>query len=272
MLVRKYFKAKRRVNIKILFWIVLFFITVLTNIITLDNISYSYYFDKSKLFNINIDKDEIIYRMGFNLKKVSELVEPVFDEVVTIPKPSVYIYNTHQTEEYSDTDIYEMSLKFEELLEQSNIDVLVENTNISSVLKENNYSYKDSYKVTRELLLEQISKRHDLYIDVHRDSSKRDVSTVTIDGTSYARVMFVIGKNHDNYKYNYDIVSNLNKLLKNINNKLSRGIYVRESSNYNQDLDKSVILLEIGGPENTSEEVSNTLNVLCDVLEYYFYE
>ena len=84
--------------------------------------------------------------------------------------------------------------------------------------------------------------------------------------------MFVIGKNHKNYKFNYDLVSNLNKIIKNINNKLSRGIYVKENSAFNQDLDKNVLLIEIGGVENTMEEVNNTLNVLCDVLEYYYYE
>ena len=103
-------------------------------------------------------------------------------------------------------------------------------------------------------------------------ASKRNVSTVVIDDLSYARVMFVIGKNHKNYKYNYDLVSNLNKIIKNINNKLSRGIYVKENSAFNQDLDKNILLIEIGGVDNTMEEVNNTLNVLCDVLEYYYYE
>ena len=84
--------------------------------------------------------------------------------------------------------------------------------------------------------------------------------------------MFVVGKNHNNYKDNYELASNLNKLIKNYNNKLTRGIYVKDNSAFNQDLNKNVLLIEIGGVENTSEEVSNTLNILSEVLEYYLYQ
>ena len=193
------------------------------------------------------------------------------DIEVEIERPKVYLYSTHQTEEYKDSDVYQISLDFKNILNNKRIDVDVEDTKVMDVVKSKGLKYKDSYKVTRALIEDRLDE-YDLYIDIHRDSSKWSGSTTTIDGVNYARVMFVIGKGHDNYQFNYDLCSALNKLLKNYDSSLSRGIYVRDGSSYNQDLNKNVILMELGGVENTSEEVNNTLNILADVFEYYLYE
>ena len=62
--------------------------------------------------------------------------------------------------------------------------------------------------------------------------------------------------------------------INNISNKyypgLSKGILKKEGEGvdgiYNQDVDKNCILIEIGGVDNTIEEVYNTLEVLSNVL------
>lgn len=38
---------------------------------------------------------------------------------------------------------------------------------------------------------------------------------------------------------------------------------------YNQDFHPNTILLELGGPENTLEEINNTLKVFSDILSDY---
>ena len=56
-------------------------------------------------------------------------------------------------------------------------------------------------------------------------------------------------------------------------NGLSRGIYKKEGKGvngvYNQDFNKNTILIEVGGEENTIDEVSNTCSILADILEEY---
>lgn len=268
---KRYFKSKKKFKISYLFWLILFIITMSSNILFIDDINLDYFINgKSKMIDIKIDHNKLMNKLSFNDYLKEEIIKPVFNEIVNT-KPKIYLYNTHQSEEYSDTDVYEVSIMFKEILESTDIDVLVEDSNISNYIKENNLKYKDSYKVTRELLSNRLDE-YDLYIDIHRDSSKKDISTINIDGKDYARVMFVVGKNHNNYKDNYELASNLNKLIKNYNNKLTRGIYVKDNSAFNQDLNKNVLLIEIGGVENTSEEVSNTLNVLSEVFEYYLYQ
>ena len=111
-----------------------------------------------------------------------------------------------------------------------------------------------------------------LYIDLHRDSVKREFTTVQVDDKSYAKMLFVVGGKHDTYKENYQVCDEINKYVKNNNNAFSRGILVRKSSSYNQDLASNIILIELGSQDNTIEEVNNTIGVLANALSSYINE
>ena len=50
---------------------------------------------------------------------------------------------------------------------------------------------------------------------------------------------------------------------------LSRGIMYRKDVIFNQDLSPYAILLEVGGVDNTIEEINNTLNVFANILYEY---
>ena len=51
---------------------------------------------------------------------------------------------------------------------------------------------------------------------------------------------------------------------------MSRGIYLKEGVGvngiYNQDFSPNTILIELGGQDNTIEEVTNTINILSKIL------
>ena len=59
-------------------------------------------------------------------------------------------------------------------------------------------------------------------------------------------------------------------------NKLSRGVFKRETKDwyeaYNQDIDKNVLLIEVGGKDNTMDEIFNTVDALSDILSTYIGE
>ena len=213
------------------------------------------------------------------LKKISSYIEDPYK--VDISKPIIYLYNTHQLENYNNKNlsIYNItpnvlmaSYILKEKLNKNGISTIVEDTNLSEFLNLNHWNYASSYKATRMLLLEKMNKYDSLkyFIDIHRDSVNRNSTTVTINNKTYAKILFVIGLEHKNYEYNLEVTNKLNDLIKETYPSLTKGIYKKSGKGvdgiYNQDVDKNCILIEIGGVDNTIEEVYNTLEVLSNVL------
>ena len=194
-------------------------------------------------------------------------------------KYSVYIYNTHQLEQYKKEEKYTPSVitsskMLKEKLDKLNIDSLVDNSDLIEFMRVNNYTHAYSY-VASKYFIEPVIKENDfdLIIDIHRDSIKKDASTVTINGKKYAKVLFVVGLEHDNYKYNLELTNKINSLIYDKYPTLTRGVYKKQGPGvdgiYNQDLSKKSILLELGGYENTIEEVNNTLDIIALIIQDY---
>ncbi len=190
--------------------------------------------------------------------------------------PQVYIYNTHQTEQYigdSTPTVLTASFYLKEKLENLGIKTLVEEANIPEILKTNNWNYAQSYKASR-INLEKIKQQYPtikLFIDLHRDSVNKNLSTVTIDNKDYAKVLFVIGKEHNNYLKNLEFTTSINNIIQKYYPTLTKGILQKEGIGvngiYNQDLGENIILMEVGANENTIEEVKNTLDLISEILK-----
>ena len=198
--------------------------------------------------------------------------------------PLVYIYNTHDSEAYTSHLLEAYNISFtvktasfilRDYLLDYGIPSYVENESMSNYLNSNNLKYKESYTASRYYFKRRMEEYPSiqLFIDLHRDSARKSVTTTEIDGRKYAKVLFVVGMKHDNYKYNLNIAETLNNM---INPALTRGISKKSSSNvngiYNQDLSKSSILIEVGGQDNTIEEVNNTLKELALLIFKYMKE
>lgn len=196
-----------------------------------------------------------------------------------VDNPRVYIYSTHPTEKYLgdkleqyeiDNTVVLVSVILQEKLNALGIETLVEERSASDYIKENNLSYEKSYLATRSFLKDKLDKYDfDLIIDLHRDAVAKDKTTTTIDGKDYAKVMFVANVN---YKDNIALANKLNNIIINKYESLSRGIYNKYVDNFNQDLNKNVLLLELGGNYNTIGEVLNTIDALALSIKELLYE
>ena len=75
------------------------------------------------------------------------------------------------------------------------------------------------------------------------------------------------------YKHQLGYLNKLNDLLNTYYSGISRGIITKSGTGvngiYNQNLSPNCILIEVGGNENTIEEVYNTIEVLADILNKY---
>ena len=195
---------------------------------------------------------------------------------------TIYIYNTHQTEEYKPTSYLEYSVNpnvlmasyiLEEQLSKKGHVVLVEEESVSRLRTTLGLNYAGSYKVTRSMM-ENAKKNNPTlkyYIDLHRDSLTHDKTTLTVDGKSYAKILFIVGLENSNYQENLDFTNKISDLLNQKVKGLSKGIYKKEgplvNGVYNQDFSNRVILIELGGNENTIDEVYRSLIVLGEVLD-----
>ena len=239
---------------KILFCITFFIIGIIIEFRYLD-----------KHVNLNIDD-----------KYTNMILEKVFlnkeEEQVKEINPTIYLYNTHDTEEYKSNNLFSFTpnvtmikyiLKNE--LEKNNYKVVIEERSIKDLLNLNNWSYSNSYKASR-IYMDEISNEYNsikYYIDIHRDSLGHDKTTISIDNKDYAKLIFLIGLENPNYQDNLYFTERINNKLNEYHPNLSKGIYKKGGPGvngvYNQDKSPYAILVEFGGYENTTYEVLNSI-------------
>lgn len=232
--------------------------------------------------NFNYKDTSLIYNDiydGSEYEKMTAYLAPTKE--LNIEEPLVYIYNTHPLETYIDealssTDlspnVMAASYLLQDVFLELGIPAIVETNDITAYLKENNWAYSKSYNASRIYLLEAIEKYStlELFIDIHRDAISHANSTTTIDGLECAKIMFVVGMDHDNFQENLDYANYLNELITSVYPTLTRGVMKQTGASvngiYNQDITTPMVLIELGGYENTIEEVSNTINLIASFL------
>lgn len=247
------------------------------------------YFHKMMMKLLNIDLASPLTFLnrdykGLTSNEVVKLKKNETNKKIETKKenPTIYIYNTHQTEEYKPTSFLEYSVNpnvlmasyiLEEQLSNKGNVVLVEEESVSKLRTSLGLNYAGSYKVTRSMM-EKAKKNNPTlkyYIDLHRDSLTHDKTTLTVDGKSYAKILFIVGLENSKYQENLDFTKKISDLLNQKVKGLSKGIYKKEgplvNGVYNQDFSNRVILIELGGNENTIDEVYRSLIVLGEVLD-----
>lgn len=261
-----------------------------------------YDYAKENMVNIpsNILETKVVYKELPNSSKNNDLKEieknaneEKKDVVVhnndsnTSTEPLIYLYNSHQKEGYSKEymedynvvpDVFLASHIMQEKLNNKGIKTLVMEDDITAYLNNNNLDYSRSYQASRYYLKPVIEKYKSvkLFIDLHRDSTPKEASTVSIENKDYAKVMFVIGKEYDTYESNLAIANLINDKINSKYPDLSRGVLQKEGYGvngvYNQDLASNVILIELGGDKNNLEEVENTIDILVEIIGEYVNE
>ena len=105
------------------------------------------------------------------------------------------------------------------------------------------------------------------FIDLHRDGIDKSLSTVTINNKTYAKMMFLLGMKHSNSNKNLEVVTKLNNYLNDNYKGLMRNIYKRNDITYYQYFDSHNFIIEVGGQDNTYQEVYNSIKAFAKALE-----
>lgn len=239
------------------------------------------FINSSKEYKINtlirLGSNGLISDISFgDILKYNEMNSPNVIESDKEDSPIIYIYNTHMSEEYNSGElgiyninptVYMASNMFKDKLNELGIKSIVNDRVIKDILNDNGWGYNHSYLASR-ICLEDIVKDNntlEYFLDIHRDSVS---STVNINDKVYAKMMFVIGMNHNNYKLNEELVLKLQEYLKSNYDGLMKNVLYSPKNKYNQDFSSNSVLVEIGGPDNKISEVLNSVNALAEAYKF----
>lgn len=285
-------RKKRGVTIKFLVLLFLFIFMTLTIVrymfissFEIDSVKANYILSstvrmpKNKLSIFDFGTVDAFLKDNFkNLNKVIIKREAKLSENIknasALGEPLIYIYNTHQTEEYAPGSlknynitptVYMAANILKENLRENGINAIVEDSSLQKGLSERGLNYNGAYTLSYEWLTSAKERYPSVkyFIDLHRDSVS---ASTTINNYSYAKMMFVIGMNHDNYKKNEELMLKLNEFLNRGYKGLMREPFYGKNSRYNQHFNENVMLIEIGGPESTISEVSLSVKAFAESL------
>lgn len=234
------------------------------------------------------------------LQNLEEVEKPREDKPKVIPpnmttgdKKVVYIYHTHSRESYlpnlkgvtnpdlayhSKVNVTKVGERLAEDLNDMGIGTVVNTDDLQGMLTKKGMSFSQAYDFSRPIVQSAMANNRDLkyFIDIHRDSSRRKLTTVTINGKPYAKVSFIIGGDNENYQKNLQLAKELHELLEKKYPGLSRGIMKKQGSltngKFNQDLSSNAILIEFGGVDNSFEELYRTADAIAEVFSDYYWQ
>lgn len=163
-------------------------------------------------------------------------------------------------------------------LESKGIGTVVDKTDIMTNLNEKGLTYGRSYDESRNVVEAAITNNKDLtyLIDIHRDSKRKKLTTIDINGQAYAKLAFVIGAENPNYEKNLQLATKIHEKLEAAYPGLSRGVISKQGANtngkFNQDLSGNAMLIEFGGVDNTFEELNRSADAFANVFSEIFWD
>lgn len=172
-------------------------------------------------------------------------------------------------------NIYSLQELVHHYFQLNGVKSTVLDVDVMDVMKQEGAAFHEAYKVVRPYLQEALTKKdYQLVIDLHRDSAPAKVTTLASGDERYAKIAFVIGTEHPNYAWNLAYAEELSAQLNHIVPGISRGVMKKEGAGvngiYNQDLSPAMLLVELGGIDNTEEELQRTLAVLAQAIAKVF--
>jgi len=202
----------------------------------------------------------------------------------------VLIYFTHSHETYKPyvksekgivvsydktTNLFSMQNMIENYFRLNGLTPKTLDVDVQSVMDQNGLKFYQAYDAVRPYVAKELKQNsYDLILDIHRDSFGADVTTVTNNNVKYAKIAFVIGAENPNYEANLAKANALSDSLNKIIPDISRGAIIKKGEGvdgvYNQDLAKELLVVEVGGIDNTEDEVYRTISILAQAISKTF--
>ncbi|WP_079509229.1 stage II sporulation protein P [Mesobacillus jeotgali] len=239
--------------------------------------------------------DELLQERNMAAKELKELNSGKNYSGSSPSKKSVFIYHTHSWESYlpllglqgakneneavdGKTNITIVGELLGDELEKRGVGASVDKTNIGKELDKKGWLTHKSYDISRSLVQSAMAGNEKLeyFIDLHRDSVRKDSTTTMINNEPYARIVFVIGEENPNFQKNLKFANELHKILNENYPGLSKGVLPKKGIGvdgiYNQDLHSNSLVVEVGGVDNDMKELKNTVEALAETISQIYWK
>ncbi|MFF3101745.1 stage II sporulation protein P [Viridibacillus arvi] len=173
------------------------------------------------------------------------------------------------------TNVLQLGSVIEAHFKQNDLSTDILQVDTMTEMQKKNISLYKAYDAVRPYVKKQLDKKeYDLVLDFHRDSANKKATTTTFEGEKYARIAIVLGAENKQYKFNEAYADQLSAQLNQLVPNISRGVMKKEGSGvngiYNQDLSKNLLVVELGGVDNTEDELNRTIAILARAISEAF--
>ena len=211
---------------------------------------------------------------------ISDIWKHSFGKVETIPLSEavqVVLYHTHNAETYLPDDgasklngknggVVTAAKLFQEALQKKYGIRTAHSTTIHDY-PDWSRSYQNSLLTAKQLLEAYPDVK--AVFDSHRDAgfTSKKTTTAIVHGKSAAKIMMVIGCNHDNWQENLAFARALEAKCNELYPGLLRDdILIKTTGRYNQQVHSRAVLLEIGSDLNTQAEANYSMECFAHVV------
>lgn len=173
------------------------------------------------------------------------------------------------------TNIYKFKEVITNKFQSNGLQTDVLDVDVMTLLKKEGKNMNAAYSTVRPYLANRLKEQsYDLIIDLHRDGISKKASTIAYNNESYAKIALVVGEEHPNFRWNTAYADSLSTAMNKLVPNISRGVISKDGEGgnglYNQDLAKEMIIVELGGVENTEEELNRTIGILGKAISNAF--
>ena len=186
----------------------------------------------------------------------------------------ICLYMTHNDESYRPTDgydsvygaggIHDVARYLKNELVKKDIDVVLDET---LHIPHNSSAYTRSGVTAKNLLDDE---RPDAMFDVHRDGVSKSFYYYNDGGKDYSKIRIVVGKSNPNFDENYKFAQSIFAIGNSMYPWLFSDIYCGKG-HYNQSLQPTDLLFEMGTYLIEKEYVFNTIPLLVEVIDTTLY-
>ena len=229
-------------------------------------------FPNNEHLSVQVPNEQQLVYASSNLVMPSKRVLLAFTHSHEAYRPIVEAKSgKKQVDSHNKINIFSLRKMLEEYFSFQGIEAESIDVDLAAENQAQGRSHSQAYKTARTFIADKIAMdQYDLVIDFHRDSARKKTTTLTEGGVSYAKVAFVVGLEHPMHTWNLSYAEQLSQLMNELVPGISRGVIKKEGERvdgiYNQDLSKEMLLIELGGIDNTEEEITRTSAVLTEAI------